>query len=171
MIELYRCKNSLIKSKGIYIETRRRFGLNALMLRKEKKMDITNTNLILGAVVLLVIGIFLGIAFSRLQRTKRLQIHPLSAEEINRFTQEWQNTQAEFVDEPLAALKKADRLIREAMNAKGYPVNDFEQRAADISVDYPDLVVDYRGLHAIAVKSDDDEVSTEEMRQAMIHGR
>jgi hypothetical protein len=196
----------LIKSKGIYVETRRSFGLNALMLSKEKKMAITNTNLILGAVVLLVIGIFLGIAFSRLQRTKRLQerfgpeydrtvseigdkrraehelearldhvksleIHPLSAEEINRFTQEWQNTQAEFVDEPLAALKKADRLIREAMNAKGYPVNDFEQRAADISVDYPDLVVDYRGLHAIAVKSDDDEVSTEEMRQAMIHGR
>jgi hypothetical protein len=57
------------------------------------------------------------------------------------------------------------------MKARGYPVEDFEQRAADISVDYPDLVTDYRGLHMIAVKEADDEVSTEEMRQAMVHGR
>jgi hypothetical protein len=57
------------------------------------------------------------------------------------------------------------------MRARGYPVEDFEQRAADISVDYPDLVTDYRGLHMIAAKDVDDEVSTEEMRQAMVHGR
>jgi hypothetical protein len=75
------------------------------------------------------------------------------------------------VDEPLASLQKADRLIREVMKARGYPVEDFEQRAADISVDYPELVADYRGLHMIAVKEAEDEVSTEEMRQAMVHGR
>jgi hypothetical protein len=57
------------------------------------------------------------------------------------------------------------------MNAKGYPVDDFEQRAADISVDYPELVIDYRELRAIAFKSEEEEVSTEEMRQAMVHGR
>ena len=108
---------------------------------------------------------------ARLAHVEALQIRPLSAEEVNRFALEWQATQAEFVDEPLASIQKADRLIREAMKAKGYPVEDFEQRAADISVDYPDLVTDYRGLHLIAVKEDDDEVSTEEMRQAMVHGR
>ena len=108
---------------------------------------------------------------ARLEHVKSLEIRPLSANEIDRFTGEWQSTQTEFVDEPLVSIQKADRLIREVMKSKGYPVEDFEKRAADISVDYPDLVVDYRGLHLIAVKDDEDEVSTEEMRQAMIHGR
>ena len=108
---------------------------------------------------------------ARLNHVKALDIHPLSADEIDRFTHDWQLTQAEFVDEPLAALQKSDRLIREVMKTKGYPVEDFEQRVADISVDYPDLVADYRGLHLIALKGADEEVGTEEMRQAMIHGR
>jgi hypothetical protein len=108
---------------------------------------------------------------ARLAHVEQLNIRPLTAEEVNRFALEWQATQTEFVDEPLASLQKADRLIREVMKTKGYPVEDFEQRAADISVDYPDLVTDYRGLHMIAVKEEDDEVSTEEMRQAMVHGR
>jgi hypothetical protein len=108
---------------------------------------------------------------ARLAHVESLDIRPLSAEEVNRFALEWQSTQAEFVDEPLASLQKADRLIREVMQVKGYPVDDFEQRAADISVDYPDLVTDYRGLHLIAVKEADEHVSTEEMRQAMVHGR
>ena len=81
------------------------------------------------------------------------------------------SAQAEFVDEPLASVQKANRLIKEVMNARGYPVDDFEQRAADISVDYPEMVTDYSGLHLIAVKEADDQVSTEEMRQAMVHGR
>jgi hypothetical protein len=108
---------------------------------------------------------------ARLAHVEALKIRPLSPEEVNRFTVEWQTTQAEFVDEPLASLQKADQLIREVMKAKGYPVEDFEQRTADISVDYPELVTDYRGLHMIAVKEPDDKVSTEEMRQAMVHGR
>jgi hypothetical protein len=108
---------------------------------------------------------------ARLDHVKTLDIRPLSVEETERYTNEWRVTQAEFVDEPLTALQKADRIIREVMKAKGYPVEDFEQRVADISVDYPDLVTDYRGLHLIAVKEDDEEVSTEEMRQAMVHGR
>ena len=108
---------------------------------------------------------------ARLAHVEALNIRPLSADEVNRFSLGWQATQAEFVDEPLASLQKADRLIREVMKARGYPVEDFEQRAADISVDYPELVADYRGLHMIAIKEADDEVSTEEMRQAMVHGR
>lgn len=108
---------------------------------------------------------------ARLAHVEALKIRPLTADEVNRYALEWQATQTEFVDEPLASIQKADRLIREVMKAKGYPVEDFEQRAADISVDYPELVTDYRGLHLIAVKEADDEVSTEEMRQAMVHGR
>ena len=108
---------------------------------------------------------------ARLAHVENLNIRPLSAEEANRFSLEWQATQTEFVDAPLASVQKADHLIREVMRAKGYPVDDFEQRAADISVDYPDLVTDYRGLHLIAKKEQDEHVSTEEMRQAMVHGR
>ena len=107
----------------------------------------------------------------RIAHVKTLNIRPLTAEEVNRYALEWQATQREFVDEPLKALQKADRLIREAMKAKGYPVEDFEQRVADISVDYPELVTDYRGMHLIAIKEGKDKVSTEEMRQAMVHGR
>ena len=108
---------------------------------------------------------------ARLAHVNTLKIRPLTADEVNRYALDWQSTQTEFVDEPLTALQKADRLIREVMKAKGYPVEDFEQRAADISVDYPELVTDYRGMHLIAVKEQEDEVSTEEMRQAMVHGR
>jgi len=108
---------------------------------------------------------------ARLAHVNTLKIRPLTADEVNRYALEWQGTQTEFVDEPLTSLQKADRLIRDVMKARGYPVEDFEQRAADISVDYPELVTDYRGLHLIAVKEADDEVGTEEMRQAMVHGR
>ncbi len=108
---------------------------------------------------------------ARLNHVKALEIHPLSAEETERFTREWQFAQAEFVDEPLTALQKANQLIKEVMSIKGYPVDDFEQRAADISVDYPNLVIDYRELRAIATKGVDEDVTTEEMRQAMVHAR
>jgi hypothetical protein len=170
-------------------------------------MDTVNTTmLVLVAVIFLVIGGVLAMAFTRFQRTRRLKdrfgpeyeraikeagdrrlaeselearvdhvkkldIRPLSPQETDRFTNEWKVTQAEFVDEPHSAIQKADHLIREVMKERGYPVEDFEQRAADISVDYPDLVSDYRGLHLIAIKDEDDEVGTEEMRQAMVHGR
>jgi hypothetical protein len=108
---------------------------------------------------------------ARVKHVRNLEIHPLSAEQVERFTEQWKLTQAEFVDTPLGAVQKANRLIKELMIAKGYPVEDFEQRAADISVDYPDMVEDYRGLHALAVKGDDRELTTEELRRAMVHGR
>lgn len=105
----------------------------------------------------------------RLAHVQNLNIRSLNAEEVNRFALEWQAIQTEFVDEPLAAVQKANRLIKEVMHTRGYPVEDFEQRAADISVDYPDLVTNYRQLHAIAAKGE--TIDTEEMRQAMVHGR
>jgi hypothetical protein len=106
----------------------------------------------------------------RIAHVQILNIRPLKAEDVNHYALEWQDIQRDFVDEPLTALQKADRLIREVMKAKGYPVEDFEERAALISVDYPELVTDYRGMHSIAIKEAKD-VNTEDMRQAMVHGR
>lgn len=107
----------------------------------------------------------------RLAHVQNLNIRSLTAEEVNRFALEWQTIQTEFVDSPLTSVQKANRLIREVMGTRGYPVEDFEQRAADISVDYPDLVTHYRELHAIAKKGETATIDTEEMRQAMVHSR
>jgi hypothetical protein len=107
----------------------------------------------------------------RLSHVQNLDIRALTAEEVNRFALEWQATQTEFVDQPLAAVRKADQLIQEVMRTRGYPVDDFEQRAADISVDYPDVVINYRELHEIASRGEREKISTEEMRQAMVNGR
>jgi len=106
----------------------------------------------------------------RIAHVEALNIRPLTADQVNRYSIEWQKIQRDFVDEPLASLQKADRIIREVMKEKGYPVEDFEQRVADISVNYPELVTDYRGMHMIAIK-EKDKVTTEDMRQAMLHAR
>ena len=108
---------------------------------------------------------------ARVEHVESLDIKPLSQEQKERFAQEWRVTQEKFVDQPVVAIQEADRLVREVMREKGYPVDDFEQRAADISVDYPELVTNYRGMHTIASRSEQEDVSTEEMRQAMVHGR
>ena len=108
---------------------------------------------------------------ARLEHVKALDIRPLSTEEIEDFSAQWLETQSQFVDEPLPALQMADRLISKVMRAKGYPMEDFEQQVADISVDYPTLVIDYRGMHGMAVRGSAENVSTEELRQAMVHGR
>ena len=108
---------------------------------------------------------------ARLEHVQKLEIRPLSDHEIDRFTDDWLTTQAEFVDDPAESVRNADRLMGEVLKAKGYPVEDFEQGVADISVSYPELVRDYRELHSIAVKSADENIATEQMRQAMLHGR
>ncbi len=107
----------------------------------------------------------------RLEHMRYLKIRPLNAEEVNHFALEWEAVQAEFVDAPQTAIQKADRLVREVMSTRGYPVDDFDQRVADISVDYPDLAPNYRELHNVATRDGDKKPSTEEMRQAMLHGR
>lgn len=108
---------------------------------------------------------------ARLEHVELLDIKPLSREQQERFVREWREVQARFVDEPVRAIQEADRLVKEVMAAKGYPVSDFEQRVADISVDHPDLVTHYRGVHEIAARSEQEEVETEELRQAMVHCR
>lgn len=105
------------------------------------------------------------------KRVEGFKILPLLPEERANFKAKWQTIQARFVDDPKGALTEADRLIQKIMTVRGYPVSDFEQRAADISVNYPEIVNDYRAGHAISVRHAQGQASTEDMRQAMIHYR
>jgi hypothetical protein len=108
---------------------------------------------------------------ARQKRVERLNIQPLEPAERDRFVAAWRSTQARFVDEPTAAIAEADRLVAEVMHARGYPVGDFEQRAADISVDHPIVLENYRAAHTIALANDRGQASTEDLRQAMVHYR
>ena len=107
----------------------------------------------------------------RAQRRETFEIVPLEPEARARYVEAWRNTQAQFVDEPAEATREADRLISSVMRDRGYPVDDFEQRAADLSVDHPQVVDDYRAAHAIAAANDRSEASTEDLRQALVHYR
>ncbi len=78
--------------------------------------------------------------------------------------------QASFVDDPASAVDAADRLVTEVMRERGYPVDDFDRRAADISVDHPEIVDSYRAAHGINM-SQRDAVSTEQQRDAFVHYR
>ena len=107
----------------------------------------------------------------RQKRVDKFDIQPLSVEDRRRFQQAWTREQARFVDDPKGAVAEADRLIGEAMKTRGYPVGDFDQRAADISVDHPVVVENYRIAHAIAIKDRRGEAGTEDLRKAMVHYR
>jgi len=100
-----------------------------------------------------------------------LDIRPLSTTERERYLAEWTSVQSKFVDEPGQAIVDADRLIMEVMRLRAYPVSEFEQRAADISVSYPAVVSNYRAARAIAIKNEQHQADTEELRQALIHYR
>jgi hypothetical protein len=104
-------------------------------------------------------------------RVEHFKIAPLSSETRARFVAEWHQIQSRFVDDPRGALTEADRLVQEIMTTRGYPLTEFEQRAADISVDHPLVVEHYRAGHEISLRHSQGRASTEEMRQAMIHYR
>jgi FtsZ-interacting cell division protein ZipA len=103
---------------------------------------------------------------ARVQRRNELDIRPLTSAARERYLEEWTSVQARFVDDPRLAVQEADALIQRVMRERGYPVDDFEQRAADISVDHPTVVENYRAGHGLAGSDD-----TEEQRQAMVHYR
>ena len=107
----------------------------------------------------------------RAKRVERLQIRPLGREDAARFTEAWHKVQARFVDDPAGAVTDADQLLGEVMSTRGYPVSDFNQLAADISVDHPRVVENYRAAHEIALRHARGEASTEDLRQAMLHYR
>lgn len=108
---------------------------------------------------------------SRVQRVKRMHIEELPAGARERYAEEWRTVQTRFVDQPREALAQADSLVANVMRDRGYPVSDFDQQAADISADHPQVVDNYRIAHGIAERSDRGEVNTEDLRQAMVHYR
>jgi hypothetical protein len=105
------------------------------------------------------------------KRVERLHVRALEASERARFVEAWREIQARFVDNPKGALIDADRLIGEVMSAEGYPVLDFQQRAADVSVDHPHVAENYRAGHRIALLHAQGRASTEDLRRAVIHYR
>lgn len=104
----------------------------------------------------------------REKRVEKLDIHPLDPKEREAFMADWQEVQAEFVDDPERSIAKADALVAEVMKARGYPVDDFEQRAQDISVEHPGLVENYRSAHAIAERRAEGKANTDDLRAAFI---
>jgi len=108
---------------------------------------------------------------ARERRVAKLHIRPLSHEDAARYGQSWRAIQTRFVDDPRAAVSEADRVVGEVMHARGYPVGDFEQQVADISVDHPDVVINYRAAREIAALHARGQASTEDLRQAMVHYR
>jgi hypothetical protein len=107
----------------------------------------------------------------REKRVRKLDIKPLSTEQRNEFADAWEHAQAEFVDDPAAAVTHADVLVQEVMSVRGYPVADFAQRVADVSVDHPAVAENYRLAHDIAIKHEHANVGIEKLRDAMLHYR
>jgi hypothetical protein len=107
----------------------------------------------------------------RQERVEKLNIRDLDPIEHERFLKRWESVQSRFVDSPKGAVTEADDLVSSLMKTRGYPVSDFDQRAADISVDHPRVVENYRSAHEIALPVGKDAATTEDLRTAMIHYR
>ena len=107
----------------------------------------------------------------RTERVKKFHLRPLIPEDRARYTEQWDRVQAHFVDAPAGAVAEADQLLGDLMATCGYPMGDFEQRAADISVEHPIVTQNYRAAHDIAVRQARGQASTEDLRRAMIHYR
>jgi hypothetical protein len=107
----------------------------------------------------------------RRKRVEELDIRPLDPAERTRFASRWIAVQSRFVDDPKSALGEADELVTEVMGERGYPMDDFDQRAADVSVDHPRVVEDYRAAHGISERVGSNDATTEDMRQALVHYR
>jgi hypothetical protein len=107
----------------------------------------------------------------RQERVRQLDIRPLGSTERDRFSADWRRVQEQFVDDPEGAVARGDQLVDEVMRARGYPIADFERQVADLSVDHPRVVENYRMARMIAVKRERGSASTEELRQAMVYYR
>jgi hypothetical protein len=107
----------------------------------------------------------------REQRRRKLDVVELEPAARERYREAWQATQGRFVDDPGGAARAADELVARVMRDRGYPVDEFEQRAADISVDHPQVVEDYRAAHAVSLANERGLASTDDLRQAFVHYR
>jgi hypothetical protein len=104
-------------------------------------------------------------------RVKTFHLEELPVGARQRYAEEWRAVQSRFLDEPRRALVQADHLVANVMRDRGYPLDDYAQREADLSPDHPHVVRDFRLAHAVAERSGDGEVGTEDLRQAMVHYR
>jgi len=107
----------------------------------------------------------------RAERVDKFHIRRLSEEDRNHFAELWRRTQTGFVDDPPHSIAEADRIVCQLMEARGYPVADFERRAADLSVDHPMVVRYYRAAHAVALRLEQGQAGTEDLRQALVNYR
>lgn len=107
----------------------------------------------------------------REERVKKFHLEELPSGARDRYAEEWRSVQSRFVDRPKEALTEADSLIANVMRDRGYPMTDFEQRAANLSPDHGGAVDEYRTAHAIALRSERGSAGTEDLRQAMLHYR
>jgi hypothetical protein len=108
---------------------------------------------------------------ARYKRRQELDIRPLTPQARQRYSQAWTQAQGRFVDQPSEAVREADVLVIDVMRERGYPMDTFEQRAADVSVDHPQVVENYRAAHDLSIASEQGRASTEDLRQAMVHYR
>ena len=107
----------------------------------------------------------------REQRHEELDIRELSPAARERYFEEWRAVQVRFVDSPGAAVREADMLVQQVMRDRGYPVDDFDSRAAAVSVDHPHVVEHYRAAHGIWAANERGEATTEDLRQSLVHYR
>jgi hypothetical protein len=107
----------------------------------------------------------------REQRHRQLDIVELEPAARARYLEAWRAAQGRFVDDPATAIREADALVTEVLRERGYPVEDFEQQADDISVEHPDVVENYRAAQVLALANDQGLASTEDLRQAFVHYR
>jgi len=107
----------------------------------------------------------------REKRVSHFELRTLPPTERESYAQQWAFVQKKFVDDPKGAVNEADRLVTDVMNARGYPMSEFNQRADDISVNYPNTVGNYRAAHEIVVRHGKGQSSTEDLRKAMVHFR
>lgn len=107
----------------------------------------------------------------RERRVQKFSIHSLSPAAREKYAEEWAAVQRRFVDQPATAVNEADNLVSRVMTSRGYPMSDFEQRAADVSVSHPEVVQNYRAAHEIVLRHGRGQSSTEDLRRAMVHYR
>ncbi|MGZ4273762.1 MAG: hypothetical protein ACXVRP_08360 [Solirubrobacteraceae bacterium] len=108
----------------------------------------------------------------RRQRLGKFEIRELDPAARERYLEQWAAAQRYFVDEPVGAVGQAHELVQRVMHDRGYPVDeDFEQRTADISVEHPVVVENYRAAHGISIRAQTGQATTEQLRQAMVHFR
>jgi hypothetical protein len=108
---------------------------------------------------------------AREKKRQKLAIVALPNESAERFAEQWRTVQTAFIDSPAVAVGDADRLVNEVMRERGYPVDDFDQRASDISVDHPQVVESYRAAHNIYLSQEHGDIGTEDQREAFVHYR